>query len=295
MDDIFKKLNKASKNIRLTEAEKDRVRAELVRRMGRAIRPLRSPYVFMSIFQGRTLMRVMPVVLILLLAGGGVSYAAEGALPGDSLYRIKTNVNEAVRVAVTTDAAARAALETELASRRLDEAAELASQGSLSDTARAEIEANFKQHAAGVNATIAMLAHDNDENAAAEASSNFESSLLTHGAILASLAAENTQDAQDQNNTQNPAPKAAMMMATSASTTSEAASSAAATAATSVTASSLSSIVQSIKIEARKTIASRASIEAKIKQSGDTRSQVLAEARQASAEKIGRASCRERV
>src|SRR6266481_8053265 len=41
----------------------------------------------------------MPVfagVAVLVLAGGGVSFAAEQSLPGDPLYSVKTGVNERV-------------------------------------------------------------------------------------------------------------------------------------------------------------------------------------------------------
>src|SRR5262245_19259786 len=43
-----------------------------------------------------TPMPVFAVIAIIALLGGGTSFAAQGALPGDTLYPIKVNVNEKI-------------------------------------------------------------------------------------------------------------------------------------------------------------------------------------------------------
>ena len=65
----------------------------------------------------------MPIILILALmfGGGGISYAAEGAVPGDALYPIKVSVNEEVRDLVAFSPEAKADWETRRLERRLAE------------------------------------------------------------------------------------------------------------------------------------------------------------------------------
>ena len=69
--------------------------------------------------------KFMPIFLIVTLlvsAGGGVSIAAEGALPGDGLYPVKISINEKVVAAFSVSVDAAANWEARLAERRLEEA-----------------------------------------------------------------------------------------------------------------------------------------------------------------------------
>jgi hypothetical protein len=54
--------------------------------------PLEAPYK-----RKRLMFNVLVAIVIAVTAGGGVSYAAEGAVPGDARYPVKTQVNENVR------------------------------------------------------------------------------------------------------------------------------------------------------------------------------------------------------
>ena len=84
--------------------------------------------------------RPLAAALVLVLVGGtGISYAAENALPGDSLYSVKTYVNEPVRVALATNAEAKAEVQIELAERRIDEAATLAAEGRLDNATQQDL------------------------------------------------------------------------------------------------------------------------------------------------------------
>ena len=127
-------------------------------------------------------------LLIVLLLGGGTSYAAADALPGDLLYPIKTGVNENVQEALAFSEEAKADLNGKLAVRRLEEAEVLASEGRLSPEVRADIEVRFEEHAEKFETTIASLAEKNDTvEAVADAQSNMETSLKVHAAVLADL------------------------------------------------------------------------------------------------------------
>jgi hypothetical protein len=68
----------------------------------------------------RVLVPVLAVLVILGTAGGGTAYAAQRSLPDDTLYPVKTYM-ENVQLALTTGSAAKANLYIKLAKRRVEE------------------------------------------------------------------------------------------------------------------------------------------------------------------------------
>jgi hypothetical protein len=70
---------------------------------------------------GTVIASVLIGLLLLGVAGSSTVYAAQSSLPGDTLYPVKTGV-ENFRLAVTPSASAKADLRLELAQRRIDEA-----------------------------------------------------------------------------------------------------------------------------------------------------------------------------
>lgn len=100
---------------------------------------------FISFAGVRPLVSALAVMVI--VSGAGVSYAAEQAVPGDTLYPIKVRVNEPIRAAFIVDRNDRLAWESERAERRLEEVVVLAHRGRLDgDTAR-HLEKEFVLHA----------------------------------------------------------------------------------------------------------------------------------------------------
>lgn len=126
-------------------------------------------------------------IVLLLCVTGGFSAFAENALPGDSLYSLKVNVNEEVKgmVATTPEAKARYAVET--TERRLQEAVILSSQGKLTDERKQILQGQLSKNANEVKSNVASLVASNNISAAQEVSINFEASLKTHELILESL------------------------------------------------------------------------------------------------------------
>lgn len=86
------------------------------------------------------------ILVLMLLIGGGTSFAAQVALPGDFLYPVKTEVNENVRSAFAIGADSEAELQTELIANRVAEAEELKAKGKLTAEVSAELMANIKKH-----------------------------------------------------------------------------------------------------------------------------------------------------
>jgi hypothetical protein len=136
--------------------------------------------------------KFMPIALAILLmvvAGGGASFAAEGALPGDALYPVKVSFNEEVRAVLAISPKAKAEFELERLGRRLDEAERLAAMGELETETRTELEIRFEAHAESARERIISLEFENDIEAATELGSNLEASLRAHERILQSLVA----------------------------------------------------------------------------------------------------------
>ncbi len=133
----------------------------------------------------------MPLaILIALILGGGVSVAAQDALPGEILYPIKVTVNENIRIATTFSAEAKAEFAVERAVRRLEEAEQLYGSGEVNADIQTEIEVRFKNHADDAARRIGRLKSEGELSVAATVQSNFETSLRAHEQALAQINAQ---------------------------------------------------------------------------------------------------------
>lgn len=185
--DFLEKLNKAKKEVNLTEERKAVLKSEIVRSidLARQLGQISSRSIINSL-----ILKTMPIlayVLILAVVGGGVSTAAEGALPGDALYTIKVKVNEEVRAALTASTEAKAEWEARRAERRLEEAAELEAKGELKEGAKAELEEKFEEHAQRVAERLVKLEAKGKAEVAAKVAERFERSLEAHQDVLAKV------------------------------------------------------------------------------------------------------------
>ena len=132
---------------------------------------------------------IMAILLILsVLVSGGIAVGAEHALPGDILYPVKVDVNEEVRGWLATSEEAKGDWEIKRTEKRLEEAEQLADEGSLNTEASENIEANFEAHAQRVRERVEKFKNKENFNAAASLSLNFETALKTHDKILSRLA-----------------------------------------------------------------------------------------------------------
>lgn len=152
-------LKNRAESVRLTNAEKEQMRAHLVQASAPTA-PLESPYqpflrpqVFAYSF------------LALLFVGGGTAYAAQGSLPNSPLYPIKIHVNEKVEAALAFTPTAKVEVNEKLAERRIEEVKTLAAQGTLDATMTADIEENFDFHSAQAKAFAKKSSPANAEDA----------------------------------------------------------------------------------------------------------------------------------
>ncbi len=132
--------------------------------------------------------RAIAAVLVaaVFASGTGISYAAEGALPGDLLYPVKTYVNEPIQGALAVSASAKATWAASVASERLQEATVLAAEGRLSTSTQAQIQRNFIAHTELAVASLAQVASTSPEQSDA-AAMRFEAQLSAYQDMLAQV------------------------------------------------------------------------------------------------------------
>jgi hypothetical protein len=134
------------------------------------------------------------VAFLLLTVGGGVSYAAHGALPGSALYGVKVGVLEPVEKLLTVPTQTDAEWSLTLAQRRLDEADAVASSSGHSVERDEEAAHEVANAAREVEKNINALASSSRERA----SSDFSKTLSEHEETLARLmTAASTSEATD--------------------------------------------------------------------------------------------------
>ncbi len=125
-----------------------------------------------------------------LLFTGGASMLADQALPGDSLYSFKLNVNEPIRELTAITNEAKAKLAVEVTERRLQEAAVLSAEGRLDENNKNILQDQFVKHADQIRNRVASLVASNNLGAAQEVVVDFESALKTHEIILEKLSVD---------------------------------------------------------------------------------------------------------
>jgi len=94
------------------------------------------------------------VFALALASGVGLSQAAEGSLPGDWLYPIKTKVAEPVARALTSDRRQQFDLEAEILEKRLHEAETLIKEKELDEDRKEQIKIEIKRQTAKAAAVI---------------------------------------------------------------------------------------------------------------------------------------------
>jgi len=197
MEELLNKIAEQSKRVGLTEAEREFMRVRLVEyasrpqaaaagRSGAAQAWFRRLSLLSLRSSARPALAVAMIVAVL-GSGAGVSYAAEGAVPGDALYGFKIAVNEGVSSVLAVTPEAKARWETRRVERRLEEAEALVSAGKLDDAKAADLEDKISAHAADADEQLAEIGRGGDDREAAELGSELESALQGHAAVMGRL------------------------------------------------------------------------------------------------------------
>lgn len=120
---------------------------------------------------------------------GGISYAAEGTLPGDILYTVKIEINERLRGWTAISREAQAEWSIAQTGRRLEEVERLVVGSGLDDATRDQMASQVEKSANEAGKAISQLKTERIEIAAGT-SSRLESSLRIHERALMQVAEE---------------------------------------------------------------------------------------------------------
>lgn len=181
--DFLKKGIRALQEIRISPEEKGAVLTRLMEHAAQHPALIVSPWrVYVSRFRFHS---ALASLLIMVLAGGSVVSAAEGALPGDLLYPVKLNVTEPLQGALISGDVSRAHWEAKKTVRRLEEAETLAAQGRLTEATVQTVKDNFQKSVNEFNATIRSAGEKTTSVELVNATIDFEADIRAHSQILA--------------------------------------------------------------------------------------------------------------
>ena len=153
------------RSVALTESERVALRASLLAKMreGGAQRPVVSPW--SHLFFSKRVQAGFLSMIIVMSYTSSVAFAAEGALPGDILYPIKTKVAEpVVRLVTVSTPAEEAKFETKILERRLEEAETLEQDKKLDQELKREVRESVRAQSAKAKMKIKVVEDDDDED-----------------------------------------------------------------------------------------------------------------------------------
>ncbi len=204
----FKIFTRRAKKIRLSKTERDATERELLAYMrANPMQQVRNSGVMRQLLQKgpnhsltQKPMLLKPTAIALmavLLLGVGTSYAAEQALPGDTLYPVKTEVNERVRGAFTFSEEGKARWESNKAGRRLGEFAQLRTRdGRVSEEMLSHLQEKFDQHAQRVQERIVIVREKYGDEKANALADHFAHAVQYHEEVIERLS-DGTVDQED--------------------------------------------------------------------------------------------------
>lgn len=177
-DTVSKKI-KVLRKIKLSKEEEHQMCADFSRITGIKLKPIVSEYFVFSWQKYASY-----ATLVVLLSVSTLSYAAEGSLPGDFLYPIKTKVNESVIRGVASYGGTENGKDAEVAilERRLDEAKKLRDKGELKDGLRTLVRENVYKQLSVVSPDI--LEEINHKNTSRNAKKTAKLKVATEPTIM---------------------------------------------------------------------------------------------------------------
>ena len=190
----FDGLVNALRSVSLTDAEKTYIKNMLLNSADKVAAVRKSQEVRLTYESQRSILtnliyKRMPIFLVItMLFGGGVSFAAENSLPGSLLYPIKVGVNERVGEVLALSTEAKANYEAKIAVRRMKEAEKLAEKGEMSPERASELKAKFEARTENVRARLDQLEAKGSLEAAIAANSDFQALLRARLAAMTDIA-----------------------------------------------------------------------------------------------------------
>ncbi len=172
-DNKVENLIQKAKEASLRPEEKSSLRFALLEKINST--PIPTP--FWSFTFIKTYHYIPATLVVLFVLGGGTSFLAQNALPGDVLYPMKLSVNESIESSLAFGDKESAEVEAIQATRRLEEAEVLASEGLLTVKQNNEIKASFSKKVNSLNQKLGKLSDKGDEDGANEVLNKFDTNV----------------------------------------------------------------------------------------------------------------------
>ncbi len=190
MTKFIEQLNQAKQGVTLSSDRKNEIRDQIQQTVrDNPVRAKRQAAFFRFQFSR---FAVLPLSLLLVIfAGAGVTYAAQGSLPGDSLYNFKLNFNEKVKTNLALSQEQKAEAHLGLFEDRLDEAVKLSSDDKLDNNNTAYIQSLFDKYEAAAQVRIDRLNSDGKTQAAEMLEARLQAMISTHERVLAKMEKKN--------------------------------------------------------------------------------------------------------
>ena len=201
MKNVWDKIIAEAKQVSLENEERDLLLSQIKTHI--ASRPIHTPetdtiespyaYRFRLALSWHEKRFVPAAVILILILFGGTSFAANYALPGETLYSMKVNVNEQVESWMALSPNATARFEAVKAERRLKEVEKLTvKKKKITPKAKAQIKENFSKNAQNVKKIVAEIEASGSPEEAAQVKAEFTGTLEAHAEVLSQLVHENT-------------------------------------------------------------------------------------------------------
>ena len=208
-----KNLLEQLKSFSLNKDEKKQAKSEIIQHMednpvrndGESRHILQKQSGLVGLFNSFLTKKAMTGTIVaaaMVLFGGGTSFAAEGALPGDTLYPVKTSVNEEVVSMVKVSNKSQAKWDIRRSERRLEEIEKLAADGEISEEAKAEAKTRLESHIKDVKKNIEEMEKEGDSESSFEIASGLETSLKAHQRVLEKIQAKTEQRTKAETKTE---------------------------------------------------------------------------------------------
>ncbi len=214
VEEKFNTLLERSKAATLSQTEKEKIKSYLLDFVAKnpvAVIPApstgqKTPWHarLVNSFSARPIFRYaassFAVLLVLLFAGVGISFAAQKASPGDPLYSFKININEKVLAWTKFSDQAKAEYDLSLVDTRLKEIETVTAENKLDAFASANVRRLIDNHIVDLNKHVENSNKNNQPSVGVETNSRLEASLNAHAKVLGSISAENANDSQTKDN-----------------------------------------------------------------------------------------------
>ncbi|MES2994828.1 MAG: DUF5667 domain-containing protein [Patescibacteria group bacterium] len=142
------------------------------------------PSPFMVFITARRTSYAGALLLFIFVTGGGAALGAEGAVPGDALYGLKTKVNEKVITSFANSNEERARVSAQLATRRADEAIVLLKDGRLDEETALYLGQELATHVEQASEEADALEAEGDVSASLRVRTELEGQLTARAYAL---------------------------------------------------------------------------------------------------------------